>query len=459
MKKLYLKQVAEAVNGKLDSEHGCLCISEVSTDSRKVSKGGLFVALKGEKFDGHDYLSEAFANGCEAAIISKDSKFCGSRPLIRVDDTLSALQMLAAYYISLFNIHKIAVTGSTGKTTTKELIYSVLSVQFKTARNLGNLNNHIGLPLSIFSLEDTHEAAVFEMGMSGLGEIDLLASIVKPDIAVITNIGVSHIEKLGSKENILKAKLEVADYFTSDCKLIINNDDDMLREEFQKPRKYSVIKVGTGSDCDFEISEIADKGEEGIDFALTFGGAKQKYSLNAIGRHNAYNAALAAAAGCLLGVDPNKAATGMSCFLPSNMRLSIEESSEGIKVINDAYNASPDSMKAALDTIESIKGNRRIAILADMLEMGNASMEFHYGVGEYASLKRLDMLIAVGNHARHIKEGALKSGNPDKILYFESTDALKKHLDHIIQKGDVVLVKGSRGMKMEEIANYILKRC
>lgn len=459
MKNLYLKQVAQAVNGKLNSADDQLLISGISTDSRKAAKGELFIALKGERFNGHDYLKVAFAQGCTAAVVSEEVEGHGEWPLIKVDDTLRALQSLAAYYLSLFNIHKIAVTGSTGKTTTKELIYSVLSTQYKTVRNLGNLNNHIGLPLSIFSLEEEHEAAVFEMGMSGLGEIDLLASIVKPHISVITNIGLSHIEKLGSRENILKAKLEAVNYFSSDCTLVINTDDHMLNEEFKKPHDYQVIKVGSSDDSDFRISGIADKGESGVDFTLESCYGKEQFSLSTIGRHNACNASLAIAVGAILGVDAKKAGIGVSQCMPANMRLSIQESSDGIKIINDAYNASPDSMKAAIDTLENVKGERKIAILADMFEMGDFSQEHHYKLGEYASEKQLDMIISIGNHAKYIRDGALKNMDPKKILYYGSTEELKNDLDHLIQTGDVILVKGSRGMKMEEIVNYILKRC
>ncbi len=458
MKELQLLDLAREIKGTILNNNSDVTVKGISTDSRKVSEGDLFIAISGERMDGHDFISQAVEKGCSAVVVHKDIKSPIDRPVIRVEDTLKALHQMAEYYISMFDIPKIAVTGSTGKTTTKEIIFEVLSKKYQVVKNIGNYNNHIGLPLSVFNIEKKHEIAVFEMGMSDLGEIDLLASIIKPDVAVITNIGLSHIERLKSQKNILKAKLEVTNYFTNKNILIINNDDVLLKTFAKESKGYKLVKIGFNKNSDLIISQINHRGDEGIIFSLDKENHSYNFQMKVMGNHNVYNAAMAIAVGIQYQVDMNDIIEAISQFKGFDMRLNVEKSHNGVKILNDAYNASPDSMKAAIQTLTSIKGQRHIAILSDMLEMGAFAEKYHKEVGDYTANAELDMLIAVGDTAEYIAIGAKASAKNMIILHFSDKNELLKNLDELIMPGDVVLVKGSRGMRMEEIVHYILER-
>lgn len=457
VKTLRLLDLANEAKGITENIDSTLIVKGISTDSRKVKEGDLFIAIEGENFDGHDFVRQAFEKGCSGAVVHKDIKDIQGLPVVRVNNTLHALHEMARYYMSLFDIPRVAVTGSTGKTTTKEMIYKVLSQKYNVIKNIGNYNNHIGLALSVFQIEEDHEIAIFEMGMSGFGEIDLLASIVKPDIAVITNVGLSHIENLGSQENIFKAKLEVTNYFSDKNILIINQDDSFLNTVSERMRPYQVIGIGFGSASDGVISDVSNLGEKGVNFLLTFRNTSNGFKLNAIGKHNVYNASMAVVIGLLFDVHIDDIAKGISEFEGYNMRLNVEESKNGIKILNDAYNASPDSMKAAIDTLMTIEGRRHIAILSDMLEMGDYSEKYHLEVGKYAADSGVDQIISVGKNALFIAKGAGNmSGN--NVCYYKANIDLINDLDVLIKPGDVVLVKGSRGMKMEEIVHSLKER-
>ena len=457
MKELRLSDLSYGVKGILHNEGTGEVIKGVSIDSRKVTEGDLFIAINGERMDGHDFIGEAIKNGCRAVMVHKDIEDTVKVPVVRVEDTLIALHKMAAYYISLFNIPKIAVTGSTGKTTTKELIASVLSKKYKVIKNIGNYNNHIGLPLSVFNVEEKHEIAIFEMGMSSLGEIDLLASIIKPDVAVITNIGLSHIEHLKSQQNILKAKMEVANYFNHENVLIINFDDIWLKTLDKESFIYKLVKIGSDKESDYVIREISSS-EEGINFTLTVNGNLYFLQMKVQGRHNAYNAAMAIGCGIHFKVDMKDMGKAISEYEGYDMRLKTEKAQDGTIVLNDVYNASPDSMKAAIQTLTSIKGKRYIAILSDMLEMGSFTEKYHKEIGDYAAEARLDLLITVGKFAEYIAIEADVKTKEMKILHFQDKKELLNSLDNLIMPGDVILVKGSRGMKMEEIVQHILER-
>lgn len=457
MKAVHLIDLVKEVKGIPFNIKDTDMIYNVSTDSRKVSKGDLFIAICGEKFDGHDYVSQAVERGCSALLVHKDIGNSYNIPIIKVKNTLTALHDMARFYISQFQIPIIAVTGSTGKTTTKEMISLVLSQKYQVIKNIGNFNNHIGLPLSVFNIEEEHDVAIFEMGMSALGEIDLLASIVKPDIAVITNIGLSHIENLGTQENILKAKMEVVHYFLKENVLILNNDDEWLKTVRKEALDYKVVSIGIGNNSDIIISNISNQGEKGVNFKLNVKDDIYEVKLNVLGEHNIYNAALAIAVGIELNVDAPLTIKGIAEFQGYDMRLNIQTTKNNIKVLNDVYNASPDSMKAAIDTLLSVQGQRHITILSDMLEMGAHSKKYHEEVGKYAAKSGVDMIISVGEHAKYIAQGA-QMGNNHSVLYFETNKELIACLGSVVQSGDVILVKGSRGMKMEAIVHYILER-
>ena len=462
MKTMQISEVIKATGGNLLSGDSAQFITGVITDSRKVEPGNLFVALIGENHDGHDYIDIAISRGAGAVLISRQvenlvaPKSQLSVASIYVPDTLKALQSLAAYYISLFSLKKIAVTGSTGKTTTKDMLHAIFSEKYKTIKTQGNYNNHIGLPLTIFSIEEDHEAGIFEMGMRGLGEIDLLASILRPDVGVITNIGLSHVENLGTRENILKAKLEITNYFAEHGLLIVNGDDEFLRNLAHNELDYNVVTVGFTSGCDAKIGTVKDFGEEGIRFDLEVQEKTESIAIRTPGRHNAYNASLAIATGLVYDIDVMTAAKGLSAMGQLDKRLCVQ-SVNGFKIIDDTYNASPDSMMAALDVLASINGGRKLAILADMLELGDFSENYHLEVGSYAASKGIDLLIAVGEKAKGIYLGALDSMTPDRAKYFETRESLLEILDAITLPGDVILVKGSRSMAMDQVVRKLMK--
>lgn len=459
VKELRLTDLANVTNGILEDTEPTQKVKRICIDSRKVMEGDLFVAIDGERFDGHDFVAEAYKKGCTAVLVHKETEDSQEKiPMIRVKDTLDALQQMAKYYVSLFDIPIVAVTGSTGKTSTKEMIAAVLSQKYNIIKNVGNYNNHIGLPLSVFNIEDEHGVAIFEMGMSALGEIDLLASIVKPDIGVITNIGLSHIENLGSQENILKAKMEITNYFDGKSKLIINYDDQYLRLVDESLSEFEIIKIGTDKNSDFTIYNHLNLGENGIEYDIKVQSASHHIRLNVPGEHNVYNASLALAVGQMLNVDINQAIKGLKEYSGYDMRLNILNASHEMKILNDVYNASPDSMKAALDTLVSIKGNRHIAILSNMLEMGSFAEKYHFEIGEYAVKNGVDIIIAVGDDAKNIAEGAKSHATNQSIYHFSSNEALIKKIGNILGPADIILVKGSRGMKMEMIVNHILER-
>ena len=459
MKILTIEEITKAVKGKLLLGDPKGEITGISTDSRKVSEGEIFFPLIGEQFDAHDFIPQVLERGCRTIILSRepDEKLLQNRTLnlISVKDTTKALQELATYYLSLFSMKKIGVTGSTGKTTTKEMLYWIFSEKYKTARNIGNLNNHIGLPLTVLSLPKDTEAGIFEMGMSEFGEIDLLADLVRPDIGIITNIGISHIENLGSRENILKAKLEITNYFSPEGILIVNEDNDFLsREDIQG--NYQVITTGETGRSNFIISNIIDYGEDGIEFTIEHKEEMQTFRLNVPGRHNAYNGALAIAAGVSCGISMADAAKGLEKIEITDKRLNIK-GKNGMKIIDDTYNASPDSMKAAIDVLIATKGFRKIAILADMFELGENTNAFHQEVGKYAAEKSIDLLIAVGAHAKFIAEGAKEILEEKKVHYYETKELLIQDIGSMISSGDVILLKGSRGMAMDQVVKKIME--
>ncbi len=459
MKEIMLIDLANAANGTIKNIEPAQKIQGICIDSRKVKPGDLFVAIEGERFDGHDFVEAAFKKGCIAALIHKEIPNTEEKmPVIHVKDTLEALQQMAKYYVALFDIPIVGITGSTGKTSTKEMIAAVLSQKYNVIKNIGNFNNHIGVPLSIFNIEGEHEAAVFEMGMSALGEIDLLASIVKPDISVITNIGLSHIEHLGSQENIFKAKLEIINYFDRNNKLIINYDDAYLKSVDKPLSEFEIIKIGVDKNSDFTISNSRNLGENGIQYDLEVNNQLYKINLNVPGEHNVYNATLAIAVGKILDVDINQAIKGLKAYTGYDMRLKIQYANDQIKILNDVYNASPDSMKAALNTLMSLEGNRHIAILSNMLEMGDFSEKYHFEIGEYAIKNGVDIVIAVGDEARQIAEGAKTHATSQQVYHFSTNEGLIKKIGNILSPEDIILVKGSRGMKMEIIVNHILER-
>ncbi|MBZ4644973.1 MAG: UDP-N-acetylmuramoyl-tripeptide--D-alanyl-D-alanine ligase [Clostridia bacterium] len=457
MEPMKINEIVQATGGQLVNGNGEVELVDISTDSRNIKEGMFFIPLKGEKFDGHDFIPKSFEAGAVGCIVEKDINIeFHDKCVIKVGNSLKALQDIARYYRQKFSIPFVAVTGSVGKTTTKDMIACVLDQKYKVLKTLGNFNNEIGLPLTVFRLNRTHHIGVTEMGMSGFGEISRLVSIVKPETAVITNIGLSHIEKLGSQENILKAKMEVFEEFDKDSLAILNGDDRLLFN-LKGNLPFRIIYYGIYNDkCELKAQDISYHGEEGSSFSIIVDGATYTVRVPVMGEHNIYNALASIAAGMEYGISMNNIIKGIALFKPEKMRMDIFES-KGIKVINDCYNASPASMAAALKVLKQIHNEgRKIAILGDMLEMGEWAFDAHKKVGSDVVKNNIDYLMTVGYNGKNIALGALQAGMAEENIFsFDNNDEVIKFIDHFIKCGDAVLIKASRGMKMEGIAEHI----
>lgn len=454
MLQLIQDKIIKAVGGKYAGTAGSAVITGISTDSRTIKPGDLFIPLIGENFDGHDFIGTAFEKGAAASLAQRETGHFPGKIVILVNDTLKALQDLAACYRNRFDIPFIGITGSVGKTSTKEMVACAIGARYNALKNEGNLNNEIGVPLTIFRLDDGYEAAVVEMGMSAPGEIRTLAAIVKPSVGIITNIGISHIEKMGSRSNILKAKLEILDGLQPGGLLVLNGDDVMLSGA-QGFLDCRTVTYGLGEGVDYMAYNIRSYGENEIKFDIMDGGNEYCIHVPAPGIHNVYNALAALAAGRELGVPVRELASGISCYSPGEMRLNIFKAG-GFTVINDAYNASPQSVKAALDVLGELIAERKIAVLGDMLELGEWSSSAHKETGSHAAGKKLDYIVTVGPRAMDIARGAIEAGTaPEKTASFMSNAEALDYLQNALRPGDAILVKGSRGMKMEEIVRSL----
>lgn len=430
-------------------------VCRICTDSRKAQPGDLFFALIGDNHDAHKYLPQVAEAGCTCAVISDEDACPEGVTAVLVDDTTKALQQLASWYLDTLDIKKIAVTGSTGKTSTRDLTWYVCSEKYNARKNEGNLNNHLGVPLTILSFDDDTEIGILEMGMDKFGEIELLADIVRPDIGIITNIGMAHIENLGSRDGIFQAKMELTAYFGEENVLIAARDDEYLNKD-RISGCYDLITAGCDGRSDYIISHIDDFGAEGIQFTLEHKGKIQHFRLPIPGRHNAFNGALAVAAGAQLGITMEEAARGLAKARLTDKRLTVR-GKNGLKVIDDTYNASPDSMKAAIDVLMKTRGIRSVAILGDMFELGETSRLQHEMVGRYAARSGVELLIAIGEDSAEMARGAGEEGIAD-VKYFPDKDSFLKEMDKIIEKGDVILIKGSHGMEMDKIVNIIMEQ-
>ncbi len=455
MKALDAKTIAKMVRGRLRARSNPL-INQVSTDTRSLSQGALFVAIKGERFDGHDYVEQAFSNGAALVMVQEGKVIPDHVPAVFVADTLEALGQLASEYRLLFQIPVIAVTGSVGKTSTKEMIAAILSARFKVHKTRGNFNNEIGLPLSVLELDDSHEVAVFEMGMRGFGEISALSRIVKPDIAVITNIGISHIERLGSRQNILKAKLEILDGMKSSGVVVLNGDDELL-SGLKGLLKQKTVFYGINEDQDIWAYDLISKREEGVGFQVKTPEADMDLFVPAPGMHNVHNALAGIAIAQQLHMNKEEIETGLLCFSGERMRLSIEEK-DGIKFINDSYNAAPSSIKAAIDVLCDIgRGMRKWAVLGDMLELGDWTQEAHKEIGRMVATLGIDYLVGIGDFAQWYIQGANESANSKTItVLFENIAQAKPYIQALMQKGDALLFKGSRRMKLDILVQELI---
>lgn len=443
MIELSTKEIAEAVGGRLIGD-GDKIVKTVTTDSRKADSESLFVALKGEKFDGNDYLEDV-DGVAGVALTQREAKV--SYPIVVTDDSLVAFGRLAEYYSKSKTSLKLTVslTGSVGKTTTKEMISSVLSTVYKTAYTKGNFNNHIGVPITLLSVEEEHEALVCEMGMNHKGELEYLTSMVDSDIALITNIGHSHIENLGSREGIRDAKLEILGGLKKDGTLIVNGDEPLLEAP---PFDGRIIRVGTTASCDLWADNVQMNGD-GVSYTLHTAEKEVKIRLSCTGRHNVMNSLFAIAVGQLAGIELDSIQVGLLNYKCVGLRQNIYEKN-GVRVIADCYNAGIESMFAALTLMSELEcKGRRIAVLADMLELGNMSDSAHESVGEKAADCKTDMVLTTGNAARLISRKASSKGTFTQ--HFDTKEELAAYLKENMQEGDTVLFKASHSMKLEDV--------
>jgi UDP-N-acetylmuramoyl-tripeptide--D-alanyl-D-alanine ligase len=431
--------------------------SGVSTDSRTVSPGDVFVALKGERFDGHDFIDAVTGRGVRFFVVEKswisDHDLPPECSVIVVSDTLRALGDLAAFHRARFSVPVIGLTGSNGKTTTKEMLAAILASSGAGLKTSGNLNNLIGLPRMLLQLSREHRWAVLEMGMSELGEIDRLAEIAQPDIGIITNALPAHLETLGTVETVARAKGELFLRLDEGGHAIFNADDPLIS---RCPSPAGVERVSFGiRNGDIRAEDMKSHGKNGQSFTLCLPSGTIPVKLRAFGRHNIYNALAAAAAAFVMNVEPTLIKVGLESFLPYDKRFSLEDLG-GITLIDDSYNANPGSMKAALLTLRDIREEARgIAVLGDMLELGAASRDCHEKLGRLAA-SCIDRLYVMGEMADFVVRGALDGGlAPDSIVRASGLEDLLPDLLALMENGDYILVKGSRGMKMEGVAEAI----
>lgn len=443
MKPITLHEVAKACCGTLHGDPE-LKITSIVTDSRKAGEGSLFAAIKGARVDGHRFIPAVAEQGAVCVL-------CEEKPdidinYIRVDSTLVALKGIAEYYRSLFTIPFIGITGSVGKTSTKEFISAVLAQKYNVHKTGGNFNNELGVPITLFGLEEEHEVAVIEMGISGFGEMTRLSKMVKPDISVITNIGYCHLENLGDRDGVLRAKTEMFRYLKKDGTIILCHDDDKLRTvtDYHGIRP---IFYGTGND-EYRAENITEKGLDGIGCTLWHGDTRIDVTIPTMGRHNVLNALCAMAVGTQLGLSADEIKRGLESFENVGSRNHIIKT-DTLTIIDDCYNANPTSTKAGLDTLSKLSG-RRIAILGDMKELGKDELALHREVGAYAKKVGIDMLVAVGPlseaTAEGYGEGAYYAATVERCI-----DRIKRYL----QPGDTVLVKASHSMQFERIVEAL----
>jgi UDP-N-acetylmuramoyl-tripeptide--D-alanyl-D-alanine ligase len=426
-----------------------------SIDSRRTKEGDLFVPLLGERSNGHGYIQAAFEKGAVATLTQEHTKMNDpSHCWIFVEDTQTALQEIAKSYRSGFTIPLIGITGSVGKTTTKEMVALALSAGGNVMKTKGNFNSQVGLPITLFGLEKDHDVAVIEMGMSEHGEMARLADIARPNYAVITNIGLSHIENLKSQKNIRNEKLHIIDHFDKNSVLFLNGDDPILSAMIGfLPCK--TIVYGTGYNAHYQAKHIVTE-DKHTTYALQTPIQGRTVFLPTLGKHNVLNSLAAIAIADYLGVDLDEAIEKIGQYVPPSMRQEIHEVG-GVTIIDDTYNASPDSIRSGLDVLRGLEcSGRRVAVLADMLELGELSEQAHYDVGVAAAEAGVDVLVTVGKRAENIGKGA-KSVNPAVLVCSQKDNEQAVHyLTHKLRPGDCVIVKGSRGMKTDEIVRGLL---
>lgn len=432
-------------------------VTGVSTDTRKPMSNMLFVPLVGDRFDGHDFIAEAVQQGATASLWQKDRPLPDSTPLplILVEDTLTALQNLASAVRRDLKIPVIAVTGSNGKTTCKEFIASVLSSRFRVHKTEGNLNNHIGLPLTLLATPEEAEVVVVELGMNHVGEIALLSRICAPDMGIITNVGESHLEFLGSRDAIADAKLEICEGLSQEGVLFIHGDEPLLTSKLAD-EKREIVRIGFHETNDDRPLDIRVEGTYGISFISAKTGVK--FQLPALGKHNALNALFAIQIGRSFGLTEEEIFAGLQKVTPGKMRLQLLKAKNGMDVINDAYNASPTSMRASIDLLVTIEQEKeKWVLLGDILELGPNEKDYHQEIGRYAVRKGVSRIFTIGNRGRWIAEGAKECDPLRPVTHFSSHDEAVQKLSDTGGAGVLLLVKASRGLHLETVVQELIE--
>ena len=454
MEAMTVQELLEATGGRLLAGSPEQTFTAVETDSRAIHAGALFVALRGEKTDGHKYVAGALAAGAEGCLVVDpvntvaEGKFC-----VQVPDTLLAIGEVARAYKAKFDIPVVGITGSVGKTTTKDMVAAVLGKKYKVLKTEGNFNNELGLPLTLFRLTREHQICVLEMGMNHFGEIDYLTKIVRPDVAVITNIGDAHIENLGSRANILKAKSEIFNYMEPGSLAVLNGDDPLLRG-LEGQIAPDIVFCGEDHQPPYEAKIIKQLGSKGMSCTVKTPAAEFTVTVPALGNHMIYPVLMACAIGEKFGMTGEEMKAGVEAFVPTKMRMNVICQGD-VTILDDAYNANPQSMRAALEVLSQTDGTYRAAVLGDMFELGVLGPDLHRCVGEFAgAVGNIDALLAVGDLAWNLYDGANQSDLPN-VFYAKDKASAMAMLPELVRPGAVILVKASRGMHFEEIVREL----
>ena len=449
--KLTVLEIAGITGGQLLCGDPLTIIDNIQYDSRAVRENTLFVPIKGTRVDAHMFIDECLKTAA-ATLTMYDAPDGAEKPYIKVDDTLAALQKLAADYRRRFSLHLVGVTGSVGKTSTKEMIAAALSKGFDLMKTEGNKNSQIGMPMTMFEIENKNEVAVIEMGMSEFGEMERLCDVAAPDIAVMTNIGTAHIENLGTQESIMSEKFKITNHFKKNSVLFLNGDDRLLRTLHGR-QPFRTVTFGIDSDNDYYADSIRTVGLS-CEFVCHSKNGDRRFTVPTLGIHGVRNALAAIAVAEHLGLDDNTIQKGLDTYKNAPMRQQLHDMGSYI-LIDDSYNASPEAMVSSIDVLKSVSKGKTIAVLADMLELGEKGEQLHYDVGQYAAKAGIDTVITVGSLAKSIARGAADGGITDTASFMSNEEAYN-YLCGKLSESCAVLIKGSRGMHMDEIVSKLL---
>ena len=449
MKNFTLAEIAAACGGTYVGDEAMknTAITSVERDSRAIKNGSLFLAIKGGRVDGHDFIEKCYDSGAVCAICEKAPEN-PTKPYILVDSTLTAVKQIAKAYRDKFDIPVVGVSGSVGKTSTKEMLYAVLSQKYKTHKTQGNLNNELGVPLTILSMPEDTEAAVIEMGISDFGEMTRLSMVAQPTICVLTIIGCCHLENLGDRDGVLKAKTEMFKFAREGADYVLNGDDDKLSTVTEVGGKKPVF-FGLDKKNEYYAEDIENNGEGGVSCKLCFGDTKLDVTIPAIGSYMVSNALAAVAVGKLLGLSDGELKNGVEAYKTVGSRANVINTGK-IRIIDDCYNANPTSVKASLETLVNFKG-RTVAVIGDMKELGTDELALHFDTGAYAKQIGVDVVLSAGPLAKELARGA--DGK-----WFETKEELISALPGIIKDGDTVLVKASHSMQFEKIVEFLSRK-